>query len=478
MEFDLSKSYCYYFNEICKIPHGSGNEKALSDWMVAFAVDHGLDYIQDKLWNVVIYKQASPGYEDHPGVLIQAHMDMVCEKVSGCTHNFETDPLDLYVEGDHLRARGTTLGADDGMGCAYMLAILADDTLKHPYLECCFTVQEEVGLIGAQALKPDYFKARQMINLDGAGEIKTYMGMAGGERTTLTKPLTWEENHLSSYKLTVDGLLGGHPAGMIDKERGNASKLLARVLCTLERSGICVRLADFNGGEKSNAITPCAIAIFSSDADAAQLDAIISKCGQDLAEEYELSDPDVKVTLTAVAPVPRVMSQRDGSDLLHLIYLLPFGLKARNMNVDGFPPVASVNVGSILVHDSEAVICVPARSSTDSMVSELKEQITLLGELYGASASYSGYYPGWKYEANSHIREKIKEVFFDLYQKPINCLIGHGGNECGVFKKMFPDMDIITSGAIYGNIHTTDEFLDLASFDRAWVLLTKLIAAL
>jgi len=304
------------------------------------------------------------------------------------------------------------------------------------------------------------------------------MGMAGGERTTLTKPLTWEENHLPSYKLTVDGLLGGHPAGMIDKERGNASKLLARVLCTLERSGICVRLADFNGGEKSNAITPCAFAIISSDADAAQLDAIISKCGQDLAEEYELSDPDVKVTLTAVDPVPRVMSQRDGSDLLHLIYLLPFGLKARNMNVEGFPPVASVNVGSILVHDSEAVICVPARSSTDSMVSELKEQITLLGELYGASASYSGYYPGWKYEANSHIREKIKEVFFDLYQKPINCLIGHGGNECGVFKKMFPDMDIITSGAIYGNIHTTDEFLDLASFDRAWVLLTKLIAAL
>ena len=446
--------------------------------MVEFAKERGLAFVQDELWNLVIYKKATPGYEDHPAVLIQAHMDMICEKVPGSTHNFETDPLELYVEGDHLRARGTTLGADDGMGCAYMLAILADDTLAHPALECCFTVQEEVGLIGAQALKPSYFNARQMINLDGAGEIKTYMGMAGGERTTLTKPIHREDNALPCYRLTVDGLLGGHPAGMIDKERGNASKLLARVLCVMERRGIHFRLADFNGGEKSNAITPSAFAVFASGYDRALLESCIADCGRILAEEYELSDPGVKVSLVSVDPVDSVLTDRDTCDLIHLIHLLPFGLKARNLNVQDSPPIASVNVGSILVHESEAVICVPARSATDSLVADLKEQITLLGELYGATASYSGYYPGWNYQAESHIREKIKEVFLELYGKPINCLIGHGGNECGVFKKMFPDMDIITSGAIYGNIHTTDEFLDLASFDRAWALLTKLLAAL
>ena len=169
MEFDLTKPHCYYFNEIAKIPHGSKNEKRLSDWIVDFAKAHGLRYVQDDMYNVVIYKDATKGYEDHPGVIVQAHIDMVCEKTPESTHNFETDPLELYVEGTHLRAKGTTLGGDDCMGAAYMLDILSDEKLEHPYLECCFTTQEENGLFGAMALKPEYFKARRLINLDGAG---------------------------------------------------------------------------------------------------------------------------------------------------------------------------------------------------------------------------------------------------------------------------------------------------------------------
>lgn len=478
MEFDLSKPYCWYFNEICKIPHGSGNERQLSNWLVAFAKEHGLSYIQDGLWNVIIYKKASSGYENHPGVIIQAHMDMVCEKKQDCLHDFETEPLKLYVEGDRLRAVGTTLGADDGMGCAYMLAVLADDNLAHPYLECCFTTQEETGLVGAQALKPEYFKARRLINLDGAGEYKTYMSMGGGEQITLTLPVSWEENHKKTYRLTVNGLLGGHSGGMIDRERANAGKLTARILHCLMRSGIELRVCRIQGGTKHNVIMPRAEAVFASDASEETVRSMILKCAHSIMEEYELSDPDITVELAGEITAERVMTEQDSRNLVELVKLLPYGLQARNTVVEGNPPVTSVNIGIISVEENQTVIGLSARSALDGAVEELKNQVALLGEAYGANAAYSGSYPGWKYEADSELREIMKRVFYEIYQKPLNCLIGHGGNECGVFKKMHPDMDIVTSGAIYGNIHGPEEFLDLASFDRSWILLTSLLQAL
>ncbi len=477
MEFDLRKPYCFYFNEICKIPHGSKNEKALSDWLVHFAEQRGLAYVQDELWNVVIYKPASTGYEDHPALLIQAHMDMITECAPGVAHDFTTEPLELYVEGDHLRAKGTTLGADDGMGCAYMLAILDDDTLEHPPLECCFTTQEEVGLVGAHALKPEYFKARRMINLDGAGEIKTYMSMGGGEQVTLHKPVHWQKNEKPAYHIQVSGLLGGHSGGMIDKERANAGKLMARLLEALEREQVEFAIGAFKGGTKHNVIMPAAEAVIVSEVDAACMEEILHRCGQAIREEYELSDPDICVQVEATT-AERSLTPEDSKDVLHLAELLPYGLKARNLTVADNPPITSVNLGVMDLGDEEARFGLSARSALDCAVEELKEEIVLLGELYGAAATFSGWYPGWKYEAKSEIREIMKAVYFDLYGKPLNCLIGHGGNECGVFKRMFPDMDIVTSGAIYGCIHTPDEFLDLASFDRAWILLTKLVAAL
>ena len=477
MIFDITKPYCHFFNEICKIPHGSRNEKQLSDWLVAFAKERHLRYLQDDLWNVVIYKDASAGYEDHPGVIIQAHMDMVTEKIPGCTHDFETEPLELYVEGTHLRARGTTLGADDGMGCAYMLAILDDDSLAHPYLECCFTTQEEVGLVGAQALKPEYFKARRMINLDGAGEVKTYMSMGGGEQVTLTKPLHYQDNAKPAYRIYIDGLQGGHSGGMIDKERGNAGKLMARLLCMLDRQGISFEIASYCGGEKHNVIIPRCEAVICTDAPEQLVREACNQAGQIFHEELELSDDGVRVSVEKAA-ADRAIVHEEGMELAELCYLLPYGLKSRNVTVADYPPITSVNVGIIKTGTEEATIGVSARSALECVVDDLKQECILLGRLFGAEATCSGRYPGWKYEAESPLREIMKQVYFDIYNKPLNCLIGHGGNECGVFKKMHPDMDIVTSGAIYGMIHTPDEFLDLASFDRAWILLTRLIAAL
>lgn len=478
MEFDLRKPYCYYFNEMCRIPHGSGNEMALSNWLVSFAREHGLAYIQDEQWNVVIYQQANPGYEDHPGVIIQAHMDMVEAKTSDSTHDFKRDPLTLYVEGDRLRAKGTTLGADDGMGCAYMLAILADKTLPHPYLECCFTTQEETGLVGAQALKPEYFKARRLINLDGAGEYQTYMSMGGGQQVTLHKVLKSQSSNAATYCVTVDGLLGGHSAGVIDQERANAGKLLARILCGLEREGIAISIASIYGGGKHNIIMPQAQAVIAIEEEEAKLRQIVSRCSREIAEEYELSDPDIHVTLKKQPAAPKVLAREDGLALIQLLYLLPYGVMSKNIALPDHPPVTSVNIGTVHAGDEQVEIGVSIRSALESAMRDLTGHVKLLGDLFGYTCQYSGYYPGWKYQARSEMREVLKAVFFQLYGKPLECLVGHGGNECGVFQKMYPDMDIVTSGAIYGSIHTPEEYLDLASFDRSWVLLTKYLEAL
>ena len=475
--FDLTKSYCRFFSEICKIPHGSGNEKALSDWLVSFAKQRGLRVLQDALWNAVIYKPASPGYEDHPGVIIQAHMDMVCEKVPESTHNFETDALELYTEGDHLRARGTTLGADDGMGCAYMLAILDDKALPHPYLECCFTTQEEVGLVGAQALKPEYFQARRLINLDGAGEYRTFMSMGGGEKHTLRRSFSTAASKEPVYRATVEGLLGGHSGGMIDKERANANKLLSRVLLRLSYKGIPYRLISWEGGSKANVITPRAACTLTCAAPQTELQALAAECMRDFHDLYEFSDQGVAVSLTREAPAAgEALSEADSRLISEFVRLLPQGQLARNLELS--IPAASANVGVCTLSQGEFTALVSVRSALDAWFRELGEQITLLARLYGFSTAVSDQYPGWRYEPQSPLRETMKTVFEEIYHQPLQCLAGHGGNECGVFKLMHPDMDIVTSGAIYGAIHSTDEFLDIPSFHRAYHLLTTLLARL
>ena len=479
MTFDLEKPYCHYFNEICRIPHGSKNEKGLSDWLVAFAEGRGLSCIQDDLYNVVIYKPASSGYETHPGIIIQAHMDMVCEKEPGIEHDFLNDPLELYVEGTHLRARGTTLGADDGMGCAYMLAILADPGLEHPPLECCFTTQEEVGLVGALALKPEYFTARRLINLDGAHEYRTYTSMGGGQRVTLLKDLEFTPVETAVYRLEVKGLLGGHSAGMINKERANASKLAARVLYGLLDAGIELRLVSLIGGEKHNVITPACEAVFACGLPYDLLEQQVSIQAAAIAETYEFSDPGITIDITPIEEGRyQGASVEESRRAIELIHLLPFGELAKSTVHDDLP-IASSNVGVVRLSAGERFeAALSTRSALESWIGEMEGQVRLLARIFEMEVSTSGYYPGWKYEEHSPLRQKMCAVFEEVYGRPLDCLAGHGGNECGVFKKMHPDMDIVTSGAIYGSIHTTDEFLDLESFDRSYAFLTCFLSRL
>lgn len=476
MEFDLTKPHCYYFNEIAKIPHGSKNEKRLSDWIVDFAKAHGLRYVQDDMYNVVIYKDATKGYEDHPGVIVQAHIDMVCEKTPESTHNFETDPLELYVEGTHLRAKGTTLGGDDCMGAAYMLDILSDEKLEHPYLECCFTTQEENGLFGAMALKPEYFKARRLINLDGAGEYRTYTTLAGARNMTIRKKAAQSPTDAPAYCLGVHGLLGGRTGDDIGKERANAGKLAARLLLALERKDAAIRIADFVSANKKAGIAADADVVFTTRMAQSEMQAALEPIQAAIAEEYEFSDPDITVTLKA-AQAEQAAGETESRELIELIRLLPFGVFQRFLPLDGLPSF-SANVGKIETVEGAFEIHYAARSPFESCMDEAETTVSILcGRLNAEIAAKNDYY-GYRYLKDSPLRDTMDRVFMAQYGKPLLHVAAHGGNECGAFKHMFPDMDIVTTGAIYAKHHTPEEYLDLESFDRSIRFLKTFLTAL
>ena len=484
MVFDLTKPHCYYFNEICKIPHGSRNEKALSDWICSIAREHGLSYLQDDMWNVVVYVPATPGYEDHKGLIIQAHIDMVCEKRPESTHNFETDPLELHVEGTHLMANGTTLGGDDCMGAAYMLDIMTDETLKHPYLELCFTVQEEIGLFGAMALKPEYFKARQLVNLDGGGEIRTYTTLAGARNLIIEKDLKMAPCADAAYDLHVYGLLGGRPGDDISKERANAVKLMAKCLYAFHEAGIAVRLAAGQSGVKvKTGICADVDVTFCTTARVEDMEHVLAGVRATIRDEYEYFDPDITVELTKAEPCAMAAGEKETEELVEFIHLLPFGVINRFLplagpdGVTGLPSY-SANIGRFRVEDGRAIIQYAGRSPFESYLDETRYTVDLLSRKLGLTVTGGNDYYGYRYLKESPLRDTLDRVFLAQYGYPIKHMAAHGGNECGAFKHMHPDMDIVTSGAIYAKHHTPEEYLDLESFDRCIRLLKSLVEAL
>ncbi len=474
MEFDLTKRHCYWFHELCMIPHGSRNEKAASDFIVQFAKDHGLPYKQDDVWNVIIDKPASPGYEEAAPLILQAHMDMVCEKNKDCSHDFEKDPLDLYVEDGLLKARGTTLGADDGTGVAYMLAILEDDALKHPKLSCIFTTREELGLLGACELKPEDVHGDRMVSLDGGGEVHTLLSSAGGGTAIVRKKLHYVSNDDPVYECTVKGLLGGHSGGDIHLEKGNANKLLGRILKEMSLSGLDVQLVSFDGGMKDNAIPREATALFASASDPDDLKAHIAKAGKTVFAELEFSDAGVAVSLKE-AVSGRKLSPEDNKAVLDLIFLFPNGFRHRSMAIEGLT-TASLNLGVVETKDDTIVLNSLVRAALDSHTDEMLEEIEVLSGLLGFEFEVFGKYPGWNYSEVSPMRD----IFAGVCEKngrKLEISAAHGGCECGVFKGLNPNIDIISFGPNTKYIHTPDEELDLESFDRAYLLLCDIIEA-
>ena len=470
MEFDLNKRYFYYFNEICKIPHGSRNEKALSDYIVNFAKEHHLDYKQDDVYNVIIEKPASKGYEKSEPIILQAHIDMVNEKNKTSNHDFEKDPLDLYVDEDGwLHARGTTLGADDGKGVAYMLAILEDNTLEHPFLQCYFTTMEEIGLIGAVNLKKEDIKADKLINLDGGGEFVTTTSSSGGANVFVTKEVNFVPNEDPTYQLEIRGLLGGHSGTLIHTEKGNANTIAIRILKEAEIHDCNITLVSFNGGLKDNAIPREADVVFTSTTPFDELEKVICTSIEGIYKELEFSDSGFKANLVKVETASKKFAQDDSECCLNYAYLAPNGFQHKSMAIEGLTQ-SSTNLGVITTSEHSVSFDHLIRSCIDASTFDLLYKMETLAKLFGMTVEKNTNIKAWSFEANSPMRELYRKILHDrnleLEEKAV-----HGGLETGVFKGLNPKMDIITMGAISEGAHTPDEKLDLASFDRTYTIL-------
>lgn len=469
----------HFFEEISAIPRGSGNEKGISDYLVAFAKERGLWVHQDEAWNVIIKKAGSPGAEDREPVMLQGHLDMVCEKLAGVEHDFTKDGLKLVVKDGVLTANGTTLGADNGVAVALMLMVLDDEELIHPPVECVFTTEEEVGLNGAVALDKSLIKARTMINMDSEEEGIGTVSCAGGLRIECTRPVKREAAEGTLIQLGITGLKGGHSGMDIDKERQNANRLMARVIWQLMKN-TDGKLVDFTGGNKDNAIPrECrASMIYANPEEAGKAEKLARALADTLAAEITPYEENFvckveKEEGKSAAAIPA----EDARAYVTAMYLAPNGVQSRNMHMDGFV-VTSVNMGVVRAEEDRLAITFSPRSSVASLQEEMKARLGLLAETFGFACSYSGEYPGWSYKEDSRIREVFKESYKELFGEEMKMEAIHAGLECGLFSDALPGLDAIAVGPTLNHVHTPEENLPLDSFERFYKLLKDVLRRL
>lgn len=456
----------YYFQEISRIPRGSCHEKAICDYIENFAINHHLRYVRDEMDNIIVYKKASTGYEDHDVIMLEGHMDMVCEKNNDSDHDFAHDPIELIEKDGFLWANQTTLGADDGVGVCYMLAVLEDETLKHPALECVFTVQEEIGLNGAMALKKEYFQATKMIGLDSGNEDVVTVSCSGGRRVVIRKAISYLQQTLPCYRLIVHGLQGGHSGSMINKEKGNANKIMARIYYHLLQNQVDFYLAGFTGGLKDNAIPRECISTFASPVEWKQLKQIVESCYQDIHDELLESDEGIKIDIETIEMTENVLSLKDSQDIISMMYLMPNGMVSQSLKMK--IPTVSLNMGVVLMDQSHFDIYYSIRSPMESAKNELSNQLELIGKQYEAIYIEENNYPGWKYEEHSALRKQYVEFVRAFEGKELKQEATHGGLETGILKGLLGNLDIITLGPDMFEIHTPHEHLDIASFHRCY----------
>lgn len=467
----------HFFEEISAIPRASYHEKALSDFLVDFAKARGLWYYQDELHNVIIKKPASKGAENQPAVMLQGHIDMVCEKRADVAHDFDKDGIDLIVENGVLRANDTTLGGDNGIAVALMMAVLDDNTLEHPALECVFTTQEETGLGGAAALDKSQLSARTMINLDSEDEGVATVSCAGGMRFAMTRSITRHKASGTLLKINISGLLGGHSGIDIDKERQNGIILLARLVNRLLHE-TDAQLASLTGGSKDNAIpreTEAILVVSESESEKAV--SIAESLAADFAAEVRPFEPDFACKIAAERGSACVLSQEDAKALVSAICLAPNGVRHRNLKQDGFV-VTSLNLGVASMNETSASLVFAPRSSIASLQQDTKERLFLLAETFGFDCTVRGEYPGWSFAEVSPIRDTFIESYQTLFGAPLKIEAIHAGLECGLFSDAIPGLDAIAVGPTIRGCHTPDEYLPLDSCARCYTLLIDVLARL
>ncbi len=463
------------FEKIAAIPHGSGQERQLSDYLAAFGRDKGLWTHQDEHCNVIVKKPASPGRENSAPLILQAHMDMVCVKTEGSDHDFTRDPLHLYVQDGKIRARETSLGADDCAGVAVILALLEAEGISHPPLECVFTTGEETGLYGARALDLNLLEGRRMISLDASGVDTAITTTAGGLRIVVTRPFREEKTgDQQVFALRVGGLLGGHSGGSIDKNRGNAVKLPARVLDVLIRGGVDVRLCHLEGGTHDNAIPSSSRCIFCVDrAQAGRTEELAIQAVRDIVHELRFSDPNVRLTLEK-AQAEYMLDEEDSRDILRLLYLFPSGMVEKSPVLHDLT-LTSLNLGTARMEQGKLWLEVSLRSGEDIAKYELARQVELLCSLLGASSVRDGDYPGFSYREDSPLRALMAEVYSERTGGGRIREIGaHGGCEWGIFSAGL-GADVIGLAPVIENCHTTEEAVVRDSFRETYEFLIDMM---
>lgn len=467
------KKVLYWFEEINKIPRGSGNERAVSDFAVNFAKERGLLVHRDKANNVIIKKEGSHGLENAAPVCIQGHMDMVCEKEADVVHDFTKDPIKIIYEGDFIRADRTTLGADDGIAVAMAMALL-DSDIPHPPLEAVFTTDEEVGMMGAAALDPGLISSRRLINIDSEQEGIFTVGCAGGCKTHSFIPVTHIKNSLPAYKISISGLTGGHSGIEIHRERGNANKLIFRTFTLLSKQFSDIMLADVNGGAKDNAIPRFAEMTVAT---AAAFDDICEQI-KITEETYlnELKSKDrVKISIEKTT-ADTVFDHISTQNLTAFAALMPNGVQ--NNNFDLNMPDTSNNLGVVITHENEAEFVCALRSGTASLKAELRSRVEQLTALCGGRISVIGDYPAWEYKQNSALRDIMVSQFKALYGKEPVIETVHAGLECGLISEKMPDMDMVSIGPDIFDIHTPQERASISSIERVWQFLLQTLSVL
>lgn len=466
-----------YFHEITQVPRPSKKEEQIRQYLVEFGKEFNLETIVDEVGNVLIRKEGTKGMENHKIVILQSHMDMVCEKNSDKDFDFTKDPIQTRIEGEWVKASGTTLGADDGIGMAAALAILASDDIAHPPIESLFTMDEETGLTGAFGLSNDLLKGRILLNLDSEDEGQIFIGCAGGRDTTAEINITYKEvNDKKGYKLEVKGLNGGHSGDDINKGYANANKLINRILKeAIEDFDVEINYLD--GGNLRNAIAREAYAkIFIADDKINSVKKLIDKYETIFKQEYHKTEPNLKTAITEIEIEKKAFIKEDALKVINAVYACPHGVLAMSQDIKDFVET-STNLASVKTKSKSGrvIFTTSQRSSVGSALSDACNMVAANFRMIGAKINHSDGYPGWTPNPNSEILEISKESYISLFNKEPQVLAIHAGLECGLIGEKYPGMDMVSFGPTIKGAHSPDERLEIKTAQMFWDLLLDIL---
>ncbi len=470
------KSVWYYFKEILEIPRPSKKEEKIKAYLIDFGKKHKLETLTDEVGNVLIRKPASPGMENRKSVVLQSHMDMVCEKNSDTNHDFDNDPIEVYIEDGWVTAKGTTLGGDDGIGVAAALAVLASDNIEHGPVEALFTVDEETGLTGAFGLKPGFLKSKILLNLDSEDEGQLFIGCAGGQDTQAWLPYDKVEtpDDYVAFTLKVFGLKGGHSGDDINKNRGNANKILNRFLWENSKN-LSLKLHNFDGGNLRNAIAREAFATVMVPADKTEeLKKAVETYCNTMKFEFHVTEPDLNITVESCETPQYVVDDESASILYNALYACPHGVIAMSADIKDFVET-STNLASVKFQEDEILITTSQRSSVESRKQSVTNMVVSVFNLAGGRTETSEGYPGWTPNPNSEIVDLTAGLYKKLFNRQPEVLAIHAGLECGLIGDKYPGIDMISYGPTIKGAHSPDESLEIESVQKFWDLTLEIL---